>query len=146
MSHGCVLITLEKLGRSLAEGETTRSLEQAVPAGTEQPAKARQEGDLPPLPPDAIIIVPVRSFVLFPGIVMPITIGRPRSIAAAQQAVREQRQVGILMQREAGLADPSPVDMYRMGTSPTSCATLPDRTGRSISSAKETNASKCWNF
>ena len=63
-----------------------------------------------------MIIVPVRSFVLFPGMVMPITIGRPRSIAAAQQALREQRQVGILMQREAGLDDPSPGDMHRMGT------------------------------
>ena len=93
-----------------------RSLEQVAPTGGSEPENARQESELPPLPPDAMIIVPVRSFVLFPGIVMPITIGRPGSIAAAQQAVREQRQVGILMQREADLADPSPIDMHRMGT------------------------------
>ncbi len=71
---------------------------------------------LPPLPADAMIIVPVRNFVLFPGSVMPITLGRQRSIAAAQQAVREQRQIGILMQREAGEEEPSPIDMHRMGT------------------------------
>ena len=71
---------------------------------------------LPPLPPDALIIVPVRNIVLFPGLVLPITVGRPRSIAAAQQAVREQRQVGILMQRAADVADPPPIDMHRMGT------------------------------
>jgi ATP-dependent Lon protease len=36
------------------------------------------------LPPDALIIVPVRNTVLFPGAVMPITVGRPRSVAAIQ--------------------------------------------------------------
>jgi ATP-dependent Lon protease len=71
---------------------------------------------LPPLPSDALIIVPVRATVLFPGLVLPITLGRPKSIAAAQQAIREQRQVGILMQRDAEVADPSPLDMHRMGT------------------------------
>jgi ATP-dependent Lon protease len=68
------------------------------------------------LPADALIIVPVRSTVLFPGIMLPITIGRQRSIAAAQQAVRDQRPVGILMQRDAEMADPAPIDMHRMGT------------------------------
>jgi ATP-dependent Lon protease len=74
-------------------------------------------GNAPPaLPPDALIIVPVRNTVLFPGLVLPITVGRPRSIAAAQQAVREQRQVGILMQRDAEVADPTAIDLHRMGT------------------------------
>ncbi|HEY2185665.1 MAG TPA: LON peptidase substrate-binding domain-containing protein, partial [Xanthobacteraceae bacterium] len=68
------------------------------------------------MPPDALIIVPVRGVVLFPSLVLPITLGRPRSIAAAQQAVRDQRQVGILMQRAADVADPTPIDMHRMGT------------------------------
>jgi ATP-dependent Lon protease len=71
---------------------------------------------LPPLPADALIIVPVRNTVLFPGLMLPITLGRPKSIAAAQQAVRDQRQVGILMQRDSEVADPTPIDMHRMGT------------------------------
>ena len=69
-----------------------------------------------PLPSDALIILAVRNAVLFPGLVLPITVGRPGSVAAAQQAVREQRQVGILMQRDAEVADPSPDDMHRIGT------------------------------
>ena len=78
---------------------------------------ARQpSATIPPLPPDALIIVPVRGIVLFPHLVLPITLARPRSIAAAQQAVRDQRQVGILMQRAADIADPAPIDMHRMGT------------------------------
>src|SRR6202046_3618826 len=71
---------------------------------------------LPALPPDALIIVPVRNPVLFPGVVLPITLGRPKSIAAAQQAVRDQRQVGILLQRDAEVSEPTPLDMHRMGT------------------------------
>ena len=68
------------------------------------------------MPPDALIIVPVRNTVLFPGLVLPITLGRPKSIAAAQQAVRDQRQVGILLQRDAEVSEPTPLDMHRMGT------------------------------
>jgi ATP-dependent Lon protease len=71
---------------------------------------------LPPIPPDALIVVPVRNTVLFPGLVLPITLGRPKSIAAAQQAVRDQRQVGILLQRAAEVEDPAAIDMHRMGT------------------------------
>ena len=69
-----------------------------------------------PIPADALIIVPVRNTVLFPGVVIPITIGRPKSIAAAQQAVREQRPIGILLQRDVDLSDPGPDDLHRVGT------------------------------
>ncbi len=93
-----------------------RSLEQgAEPAGS-GPEHARDKQNLPPLPPDAMIIVPVRNFVLFPGMVMPVTIGRPRSVAAAQQAVREERQIGILKQRDPQVGEPTALDMHRMGT------------------------------
>jgi len=68
------------------------------------------------LPSDALIIVPVRNTVLFPGMVLPLSVGRPGSIAAAQQAVREQRQVGILMQRDQAQEDPQSSDLYRVGT------------------------------
>ncbi len=54
--------------------------------------------------------------VLFPGMALPIALGRPRSIQAAQRAAREQKPVGVLMQRNAEAADPIPVDMHRMGT------------------------------
>ncbi len=70
----------------------------------------------PPLPADAIALIPVREMTLFPGVVLPVTVGRPRSIAAAQSAVREQRQVGILMQRDGSQNDPQPIDLHRIGT------------------------------
>ena len=66
------------------------------------------------IPDDALIIVPVRNIVLFPGIVAPITIARAKSIAAAQQALREQRPIGILLQRDAEVNDPAPEDLHRV--------------------------------
>jgi ATP-dependent Lon protease len=100
----------------VAEAEVLHALDLKSEDGVAGPGKAAANQALPPLPADAMIIVPVRNFVLFPGTVMPVAIGRSRSIAAAQQAVREQRQVGILMQRDAEVADPLPIDMHSMGT------------------------------
>ena len=80
-----------------------------VPAGVEQAVQAGP-------PPDALIIIPVRDIVLFPGMLVPIAVGRERSIAAAQHALRNQRQVGIVMQREPGIVDPVAIDLYRIGT------------------------------
>jgi ATP-dependent Lon protease len=80
------------------------------------PAAAPSPDPSVQIPGDALIIVPVRDIVLFPGVVIPITIGRPKSIAAAQQAVREQRQIGILLQRDVEAGEPAPDDLYRVGT------------------------------
>src|SRR6266446_6558547 len=80
-------------------------------------ARAPQAATEPvPLPGDALIILPVRNIVLFPGTVMPITISQPASIAAAQQAVREERPVGILLQRDGEAADPGPDGLHSVGT------------------------------
>jgi ATP-dependent Lon protease len=75
-----------------------------------------ENGAAAPLPSDAIALIPVREMTLFPGVVMPITLGRERSIAAAQLAVREQRQIGVLMQRDREVVEPSAIDMHRVGT------------------------------
>jgi ATP-dependent Lon protease len=92
------------------------SLAQGAGATAGTPGASPGAATVPPLPPDAMVILAVRNFVLFPGIVMPVTIGRARSIAAAQQAVREQRQVGILMQRDPAVEEPGPLDMHGIGT------------------------------
>src|SRR5262245_55989265 len=80
------------------------------------PAEVDRAAGAPPLPSDALVILPVRNFVLFPNVVMPVSIGRARSVAAAQQAIREQRPIGILMQRDPATEEPGALDMYRVGT------------------------------
>ena len=62
--------------------------------------KTADQGGQPPLPPDSMILLPVRQTVLFPGIVLPLSIGRKSSIAAAQEAVRSQRMLGVISGQE----------------------------------------------
>ena len=68
------------------------------------------------LPEDAIAIVPVRNLVLFPGAVLPITVGRPRTIAAAQNAVRSEKPFGVVLQRDETVDEPTGLDLHRVGT------------------------------
>jgi ATP-dependent Lon protease len=72
---------------------------------------------LKPLPADALILIPMRNTVLFPGVISPITVGRPSSVAAAQEAVRSEKRVGFLLQRDAQKNDVRPDDLYWVGTS-----------------------------
>ena len=72
--------------------------------------------DAQPLPADAMIVVPVRDLVLFPEMVFPLSVGRPSSIAAIQQAVREQRQIVLLLQREPTREELTPADLHQTGT------------------------------
>jgi ATP-dependent Lon protease len=71
---------------------------------------------LKPLPADALILIPMRSTVLFPGVISPITVGRAASVAAAQEAVRSEKRVGFLLQRDAQKNDVRPDDLYWVGT------------------------------
>ncbi len=70
----------------------------------------------PVLASDPLIILPVRGMVLFPGMVVPVTVGREGSMAAVQHAVRNGRPVGIIMQRDDQTADPVGADLHTMGT------------------------------
>lgn len=76
----------------------------------------QQNGSDVKIPEDALIVIPVREMVLFPGAIAPISIGRAKSIAAAQQALREQRPVGIVLQRSPEIDEPGPDDLYRVAT------------------------------
>ncbi len=68
------------------------------------------------LPDDALILVPVRNVVLFPTMVVPISIGRTVSIEAAQQAAKTDRPVGVLLQRDAEVENPVADDLHAVGT------------------------------
>lgn len=82
---------------------------------TEQINTAQTNTDVK-IPEDALIIIPVREMVLFPGAIAPIAIARPKSVAAAQQALREQRPIGIVLQRSPETEEPGPDDLYRVAT------------------------------
>src|SRR5882762_4409917 len=67
------------------------------------------------LPADAVPIVAMRNLVLFPGIVLPVTLAREESIAAAQEAVRTGRKIGLLLQKDPSVEKPSATDLYQIG-------------------------------
>src|ERR1700760_436614 len=82
---------------------------------SEDPASAKNQPH-PVIPEDATIILPVRNMLLFPGMVLPLTIGRPASIAAAQEAAQSGRKVGLLLQDDASIEQPGPEHLRRGGT------------------------------
>jgi ATP-dependent Lon protease len=66
---------------------------------------------------DVLIILPVKNAVLFPGVVLPVAISGKAAVAAAQEAVRTQRRVGLLLQTDADIDEPAPESLHRVGTS-----------------------------
>src|SRR6476659_3030865 len=87
----------------------------AEPSGAAQ--VARGDAATRPLPEDALIILPVRNVVMFPGTVVPLTVGRERSQAAVQEAVRLERPLGVLLQSNPEAETPSSEDLHWVGTS-----------------------------
>jgi ATP-dependent Lon protease len=68
------------------------------------------------LPPGVVPIVPMRNLVLFPQVLAPITIGRPRSVAAVARAVGSKDPLIVVLQRDPSVDDPGLVDLHPMGT------------------------------
>jgi ATP-dependent Lon protease len=93
---------------------------------------------------DVLIILPVSNAVLFPGVVLPIAIAGNPALAAAQEAVRTQRRVGLLLQTDPsveapGAAAPGPEGLHRVGTAATIVRfiTAPDGTHHLIAQGEE---------
>ncbi|MEZ5565513.1 MAG: endopeptidase La [Gammaproteobacteria bacterium] len=68
------------------------------------------------IPDDVLILLPVRNTVVFPGAVIPLTIGRRISIAAAEEAARSGRRIGLVMQRDPSVDEPAADDLHPVGT------------------------------
>ncbi|MEA3149938.1 MAG: ATP-dependent Lon protease, partial [Gammaproteobacteria bacterium] len=68
------------------------------------------------VPEDVLIILPVRDTVLFPGVVLPIAITGRRALAAAQEAVRTQRRVGLVVQKDPSAEDADFAGLHQVGT------------------------------
>jgi ATP-dependent Lon protease len=87
---------------------------------------------------DVLIILPLRNAVLFPGVVLPIAVEGRLSLAAAQEAVRTQRRVGLLLQKDSDI-EPGPENLYGVGTAASIVRfiTAPDGTHHLICQGEE---------
>lgn len=66
--------------------------------------------------PDILSILPLRNTVLFPGVVIPITVGRDKSIKLIKDAYRGDRIIGVVSQQDVGIEDPSFDQLNQVGT------------------------------
>jgi ATP-dependent Lon protease len=66
--------------------------------------------------PDTLPILPLRNTVLFPGVVLPITVGRDKSIKAVNDAYKLDKLIGVLAQKDANIEEPEPKDLCAIGT------------------------------
>ncbi|HEX9093292.1 MAG TPA: endopeptidase La [Coriobacteriia bacterium] len=95
--------------------------------------------DQTPLPdvlalPDVLPLIPLRDLILFPNLVVPLFVGRERSIVALEEAMRGDHHVALVTQRHAETQDPGPGDIYEIGCVATVLQELklPDGTAKAL--------------
>ncbi|NIM34764.1 MAG: endopeptidase La [Hydrotalea flava] len=66
--------------------------------------------------PDTLPLLPLRNTVLFPGVVLPITVGRDKSIKAVNEAYKNDKLIGVLAQNDTEVEDPAVKDLCKIGT------------------------------
>jgi ATP-dependent Lon protease len=66
--------------------------------------------------PSELSLLPLRNTVLFPGVVLPITVGRDKSIKAVNDAYKADKLVGVIAQKDSNVEDPAITDLEDIGT------------------------------
>ena len=66
--------------------------------------------------PEILPILPLRNTVLFPGVVMPITVGRQKSLLLIREAYAGNKLIGTIAQKDGLTEDPEPNDLFEVGT------------------------------
>ena len=78
----------------------------------ESDAEANEKIDIP----SDIALLPLRNTVLFPGVVLPITVGRDKSIKAVTDAYKTNKLIGVVAQKDSAVEDPAGKDLEAIGT------------------------------
>src|SRR6056297_356126 len=94
------------------QNEGFDDFEQAIPLMSEEEEKKLTESEIP----DNIPILPLKNTVLFPGVVVPITVGRDRSLALVKEAYETNKTIGVVAQKDESVEDPDVDDIYEIGT------------------------------
>ncbi|HEY0261825.1 MAG TPA: LON peptidase substrate-binding domain-containing protein, partial [Chitinophagales bacterium] len=66
--------------------------------------------------PEVLPLLPLRNTVLFPGVVLPITISRNKSIVAVKEAYKTNKLIGVISQTDVAIEEPEYGDLYKVGT------------------------------
>jgi ATP-dependent Lon protease len=87
-----------------------------VKAGAESPIAAGTEQSGMPRIPEELSILPVRGLVIFPGTVIPLNVQRAASLKLLDDTLPRTKVIGLLTQRDEMKEDPTPQDLYSVGT------------------------------
>ncbi|MDH3217662.1 MAG: endopeptidase La [Candidatus Krumholzibacteria bacterium] len=66
--------------------------------------------------PEVLPVLPLRDVVIFPGMITPLLVGRPKSLASLDEAMKRDRLLLVVTQKEISVDEPTPKDLYKMGT------------------------------
>jgi ATP-dependent Lon protease len=66
--------------------------------------------------PDTLPVLPLRDVVIFPGMITPLLVGRPKSLASLDEAMKGDRLLLVVTQKQMNVDDPSASDLYEIGT------------------------------
>src|SRR6202034_122051 len=66
--------------------------------------------------PEELPLLPLRNTVLFPGVVLPITVGRDKSIKAVSDAYKADKLIGVIAQKDSSVEEPTITDLEEIGT------------------------------
>ena len=83
-----------------------------IPLMTSEDEEALEKEELPEVVP----LLPIKNTVLFPGVVIPITVGRDKSIQLIKDANKSKNPIGVVAQKDKKIEDPTINDLYQMGT------------------------------
>ena len=83
-----------------------------IPLMSKEEETKMQKQDIP----SSLPILSLRNTVLFPGVVAPITAGRDKSIKLLTEAYKGDRIIGVLSQKDVAVEDPTPEDLFQVGT------------------------------
>jgi ATP-dependent Lon protease len=86
--------------------------EQAIPLMSEEEEKELTEAEIP----DSLPILPLKNTVLFPGVVVPITVGRDRSLSLVKEAYEGDKIIGVVTQKNEDIEEPEYKDLHTIGT------------------------------
>ncbi|MDZ7773295.1 MAG: endopeptidase La [Balneolaceae bacterium] len=92
--------------------EQLDDFEQAIPLMSEEEEKELSQSEIP----DNLPILPLKNTVLFPGVVVPITVGRDRSLDLVKEAYESDKTIGVVSQKDEEEEDPDADDLFRIGT------------------------------
>lgn len=104
---------MEKIDfRNILLEEITDESAEFLPILTDEKSVLNDNSNIP----DTLPILPLRNTVLFPGVIIPINIGREKSLKLIQYAYKQSAFIGVIAQRDTNTENPEQEDLYKIGT------------------------------